>query len=504
IMLFMPKFKSIHQLSLVLLIVWTATFYYHERYTPSHVIRKCQWPSIISEQDVEPPKTSRMLLVADPQLIDSHTYPGRNNLLLKLSQHTVDAYIKKNYHALLSELSPDYVVFLGDLLDNGRESTDTYFYTQLRRFNKIFYDPYKSVYQKGINWFVNLPGNHDIGFGDGVNKYSRERFNREFAPSNIIITLDGVDFVMLDTPSISATSDISYPATQFLQEISSQEKKHPRVLLSHVPLFRDPQLSCGIHREAGPFDVFGHGFQYQNTVSEELTNQILDQVKPDMILSGDDHDHCDIQHIDGTREITVKSISLAMGKKYPAVQLLSFASVGATEEIVYNTDICYMPVPYVNIIHYVIMSVISALLVLWWNLKQKSTRFTYSSSLLPLNSVINIPVESHSRRLKKFLKEQEQDSLPNEQTPPLSPSSSTYTLASGQHLFSIPNYTFTQNNSSSFMKYVKNSKVGQTYIMNRRRVFTFMKRWNLFSFLKNSMMLGISVIGVYYIFCLTI
>ncbi|RLV93548.1 Cell division control protein 1 [Spathaspora sp. JA1] len=496
-MLFMPKFKSIHQLSFILLVVWTATFYYHERYNPTHTIRKCQWPTVQQQEPQQRILESRMLLVADPQLIDNHTYPGRNNLLLKLSQHTVDAYIKKNYRALVGELSPDFIVFLGDLLDNGRDSTDKYFYNQVDRFKKIFYNPYKSRYIQDINWYANLPGNHDIGFGNGVNEYARDRFVKQFGQSNTVITMHGVEFVILDTPSISADTSISTPATQFIQEIPG--KNLPRVLFSHIPLFRDPSLSCGIHREAGPFDVFGLGYQYQNTVSEPITNQILTQIKPDLVISGDDHDYCDVNHVDGTREITVKSISLAMGKKYPAVQLLSFAQGTSGGAFNYNTEICYMPVPYINIYHYVLMAIISTFLILWWNLKQKSSRYTYSSSILPMNysSIVNIPIESHSKKLKKFLKEQEKQDSDTTEQQPVKPTSSTYTLGQ-QHVFTIPNYTFTQKNNSSWVKYIKNSKLGQTYILNRRRAFTFMKRWNLFSFLKNSIMLGISVIGIYY------
>ena len=58
-------------------------------------------------------------------------------------------------------------------------------------------------------------------------------------------------------------------------------------------------------------------------MEESLSRDILNQIQPDITFTGDDHDYCDIQHENGYREITVKSISMAMGKKYPAVQLLS-------------------------------------------------------------------------------------------------------------------------------------------------------------------------------------
>ena len=115
-------------------------------------------------------------------------------------------------------------------------------------------------------------------------------------------------------------------------------KSKPRVLLTHIPLYRDPSLSCGPLRETAYFDVNGYGYQYKNSVEESLSNEILNKIQPDITFTGDDHDYCDIQHEGGYREITVKSMSMAMGKKYPAVQLLSFTN---NQEFQYETDICF-------------------------------------------------------------------------------------------------------------------------------------------------------------------
>ena len=108
---------------------------------------------------VHPLSQTNILLIADPQLIDNHTYPGRNELLLKLSKHTVDTYIKKNYNELLDQLQPNYIMFLGDLLDNGRDATDEYFAQEYNRFKRIF-RPLDKM-------FLNVPGNHDIDLAMG-------------------------------------------------------------------------------------------------------------------------------------------------------------------------------------------------------------------------------------------------------------------------------------------------------------------------------------------------
>ncbi|RCK64946.1 Cell division control protein 1 [Candida viswanathii] len=475
----MLKLKSIHHLLLILLLAWVTTFYLQERYFTYSKILQCHWPELTN-----PKQQTNILLIADPQLIDNHTYPGRNELLLKLSQHTVDTYIKKNYNALLDTLSPDYTMFLGDLLDNGRDSSDSYFNGEFSRFNRIF--------KPNDRMYLNVPGNHDIGFGNGVNLPYRNRFESSFGVSNSVFDIKGVEFITLDTLSISATEEtINKPSRDFLNSIGVRSK--PRVLLTHVPLYRDPSLSCGPLRESAYFDVNGHGYQYKNSVEPNLSRDILDKIQPDITFTGDDHDYCDIQHEGGYREITVKSISMAMGKKYPAVQLLSFTT---GKDFHYETDICFLQTPYVNVINYALLAVVSGILIFWWNMKTKSTRFTYTS-ILPLYDVVNIPVEQHSKKIQKFIKEQDEDLEAKDLSPHSSSSTTTYSLPS-----SIPQYTFTQSNYNQRSKLVarfNNSRIGKVYILNKRRFFNFLKRYNLITFTKQCLTFGAVIIAIYYI-----
>lgn len=65
-----------------------------------------------------------VLLVADPQILDMNSYPGRHPALQWLSQVIVDLNLRKNWRAAMRS-RPDKIVFLGDMLDNGRmEMTD--------------------------------------------------------------------------------------------------------------------------------------------------------------------------------------------------------------------------------------------------------------------------------------------------------------------------------------------------------------------------------------------
>jgi hypothetical protein len=121
----------------------------------------------------------------------------------------------------------------------------------------------------------------------------------------------------------------------------------PTILLTHVPLYRAPGTPCGPLREHWPptappagqpplehddrnaIAVRG-GYQYQNVLNREITADIAEKVGDiRYAFSGDDHDYCELVHKayasagGGIREITVKSISWAMGVRLPGVVLLS-------------------------------------------------------------------------------------------------------------------------------------------------------------------------------------
>jgi hypothetical protein len=115
----------------------------------------------------------------------------------------------------------------------------------------------------------------------------------------------------------------------------------PTILLTHIPLFRKPGTPCGPLRERWPPSHPGHpsekddrnaipynaGYQYQNVltplVSKDLVEKIGDVVQ---VYSGDDHDYCEVDHREYSgkiKEITVKSISWAMGVRRPGFQMTS-------------------------------------------------------------------------------------------------------------------------------------------------------------------------------------
>ncbi|KAK6456014.1 protein that affects bud emergence, intrachromosomal recombination, and nuclear division [Scheffersomyces xylosifermentans] len=528
----MPKLRSIHHLSLLIVLAWILTFLIHERVVPYYTVSRCSWPTMSSsvksakqiqqddkddallktDQDQDERSShqvTNILLIADPQLIDNHTYPGRNELLLQLSKHTVDTYLKRNYNNLITQLRPDYVFFLGDYLDNARDSSRKYYKKELKRFDNIFYNKLtEATYTRGTNWFVNVPGNHDIGLGDMVNLKARKRFNKYFGQTNTVTTINNVDFISIDALSLSASDkSINEDVTTFIDKNFGETivKTKPRVLLSHIPLYRDPSLSCGPLRESSVFDVMGAGYQYKSTIEESISDDLLTKIKPDLIFSGDDHDYCDIIHEStNSREITVKSISMAMGIKYPAVQMLSFTNSDNEDDYQVNnqfkfeTKICYTQIPYVNVANYIVLAVASGVVLLMWNIKSRSSRHHYTS-ILPLVDVIGDGTEmaNNSSKIKDFLREHDENDLSG---PVGLSSDDAFPLASVKAI-NIPKYTFTSSSRHTVLEYIGSTKVGSLY----RECMTFMKKWNLFAFLKHSLVLSVLIIVLYYVgFCMTL
>ena len=63
---------------------------------------------------------TKILLISDPQLTDFYSYK-QSGILLGLTQFFSDLYMKRNYKYLLQKFNPHTTIFLGDLMDGGRE-----------------------------------------------------------------------------------------------------------------------------------------------------------------------------------------------------------------------------------------------------------------------------------------------------------------------------------------------------------------------------------------------
>ncbi|KAK5002552.1 hypothetical protein LTR28_011272, partial [Elasticomyces elasticus] len=351
-------------LPIALVILWILLLSWGEHRTFTSSVASCDWSAW--EQWPVDAKPHRLVLIADPQLVDPHTYPGRPWPLSSITVAFTDKYLKRSYARLHAILEPDTIFFLGDLFDGGREwrterrgswkgedrwkrYAEGYWLKEYGRFGAIFFDAKRvwPMYQeterrKEKKIITTLPGNHDLGFGTGVQKSVRDRFEIYFGEGNRIDVVGNHTFVSLDTVSMSAfgqagaTKEIWKPTMDFLDEIgrtkarivksrvsamhglpgrrkfphtvthpsdlgrqSTKEElandlekqvELPTVLLSHVPLYRPPGAPCGPLRERHPPTApeldsdepnaisVSAGYQYQNVLTQDLSKTVTEKV----------------------------------------------------------------------------------------------------------------------------------------------------------------------------------------------------------------------------------
>ena len=428
-----------------------------------------------------------LVFIADPQLVDPHTYPGRPWPLSTLTMRYTDMYMRKSFRRIKDVLVPDSVMFLGDLFDGGREwgndpndNVDTkelesmdrewrryghdYWLKEYRRFGRIFFDTWlrdqlpPRIGQRGRKFIASLPGNHDLGLGKGIRLPARKRFTAFFGDENRIDLIGNHSFVSLDTVSLSAkgqpntdtgtqgmrddeqTRAIWEPADQFLHEVKARKarvidrelriqnrrpendpmdssvrdlsdaRSHtieqqpyldtdiPSIVLTHVPLYREPGTPCGPLREKYPPTrnptedgeyiekddansiQVAAGKQYQNVLTPMVSNSIIDLVGDvNHVFSGDDHDYCELVHHEytarggGIREITVKSTSWAMGVRHPGFLLVSLwnpvdsngksINPNKAKTGTIQTHLCLLPDQLTIFIRYAILLIITLIIL---------------------------------------------------------------------------------------------------------------------------------------------
>jgi len=463
-------FRRLATLANALVLLWAVVLYWGERGVFDGAVDACHWDRWEAwETDAN---AHRLLLIADPQLIDPHTYPGRPWPLNPLAYRYTDAYMRRAYTRLQTRLRPDTLFLLGDLFDGGREwatRTTTSPDPQFRRYgNALWLDEYRRFGrifvhnwhrggnaprpgQPGRRFITSLPGNHDLGFGRGVQRGVRDRFQAYFGDGNRIDIIANHSFVSLDTPSLSAlaqpdpdeVTSLWQPTRAFLDTAKTHKHRltqrqlrlyqglpptprlphhvisldtadstnadptdtstdtttnnttdFPTILLSHIPLYRPPGTPCGPLRERWPPTPppSGHpplesddrnaiavrgGYQYQNVLEGNLSATIAEKVGDiQYAFSGDDHDYCEVLHrgyasaAGGIKEITVKSVSWAMGVRRPGVVLVSLwnpvdkqgKSVGKGPKTV-QTKLCLLPDQIGTFLRYAMLFAVTVMLL---------------------------------------------------------------------------------------------------------------------------------------------
>lgn len=163
----------------------------------------------------------------------------------------------------------------------------------------------------------------------------------------------------------------------------------PTILLTHVPLYRPPGTPCGPLREHWPPSKppagqtgpvipdhrnaisVSRGYQYQNVLSEHHSVSLIEKIGSVVqAFSGDDHDYCELTHADNQHnvpEITVKSISMAMGVPTPGFLMVSMYNpldvhgqpLYPGKQPTLQTHLCLLPTQSTTYIRYVLFALFS-------------------------------------------------------------------------------------------------------------------------------------------------
>ncbi|KAF2090216.1 hypothetical protein K490DRAFT_22210, partial [Saccharata proteae CBS 121410] len=259
-----------------------------------------------------------------------------------------DFYLAHIYRTLHWWTRPSHVTVLGDLLGSQWIDDGEFAKRGWRFWNRVFKggervgpesiktEEEPEILGQNSEWarrFINVAGNHDIGYAGDIDEDRITRFERLFGPVNWevsfrhpnttlstdtgthpslrIIILNSMN---LDTPAL--TESLQEDTYTFVNNaITSSAPVEDRttftLLLTHIPLHKE----AGICVDAPFFDYFpddqGGGIMEQNHIAYDTGKGLLEGIfglsgNPDaaarglgrngLILTGHDHEGCDVYH----------------------------------------------------------------------------------------------------------------------------------------------------------------------------------------------------------------
>ncbi|KAG0497551.1 hypothetical protein HPP92_002242 [Vanilla planifolia] len=371
--------QSLSRLTLVLCVAWVLTLLYGEMVAYWIPLWTCSWPrpdgslSSLSGNEV------KVAVIADPQIMDRTSLNlAPKSFALEAAQFFTDLYMRRSFHLSILPFKPNLVIFLGDHFDGGPFLTDQEWSESLNRFKHIFDLEGHGRYSNIAVYYV--CGNHDIGYSHFHMKNPEviHRYEKEFGARNYRFSAGKVDFIVVDAQTLDGAkqgkeADLSW---QFIKNISSDVTSSPRVLLTHIPLYRLDDTPCGIFRSSSiinqrvTFAGVNQGMTYQNYLTKESSDHLLNLIKPVLVLSGHDHDHCTVTHstqFGPIVEHTLGTISWQQGNLYPSFMLLTVSpSNSMSSAIAVSTRLCFLPRQTHIYIWYLCQLVVTLLLMLLW------------------------------------------------------------------------------------------------------------------------------------------
>ena len=270
-----------------------------------------------------------------------------NDYYLAHIYRTVSWWSRPTHVAVLGDLIGSQWVTDGEFARRGRRYWDRVFWGGTRVEDKI--TGHAALEDLGADgkWrrrIINVAGNHDVGYAGDMTWERVERFEQVFGKANWEITFGDVSLrkpvkissdmdqdiprlrivvlnsLNLDTPVLQ--EDLQRQTYSFINDVITssrpvEDRKVATILLTHLPLHKEACICVD-----GPFFDFhageyGGGVKEQNHLSPHAGNGILEGIfgmssnpnapggglgRNGIILTGHDHEGCDVYHHISTAE----------------------------------------------------------------------------------------------------------------------------------------------------------------------------------------------------------
>ncbi|KAK8930605.1 hypothetical protein KSP39_PZI016829 [Platanthera zijinensis] len=426
--------QSLSRLTLVLCCAWVLTILYGELIAYWVPLWTCSWPQL--EEDLSSSSSIdrtevKVAIVADPQLMDRTSLSlAPKSLALETAKFYTDLYMRRSFRSSILPFKPNLVIFLGDHFDGGPYLADQEWKESYNRFKHIFGLEAHGRYSDIQVYY--LSGNHDIGYSNFHTQHPElpepgwtlsmplssweiptiishnsqpeyepsfpqssplatqglpepvakmqviQRYEKEFGARNYRFSAGKLDFIVVDAQTLDGPKQgkETFLSWQFIKNISQADTVTPRVLLTHIPLYRPNDSLCGPHRSSSiinqrvSYAPPDQGIKYQNYLTKDTSDSLLHFIKPTLVLSGHDHDQCMVTHstdFGSIVEHTLGTISWQQGNLYPSFMLLTARdsnTTGSTNPV--STNLCFLPMQTHIYIWYLFQFAFTLLLFFVW------------------------------------------------------------------------------------------------------------------------------------------
>ncbi|CCC67894.1 hypothetical protein NCAS_0A13360 [Naumovozyma castellii] len=335
--------------------------YYSNRYF--HDVKEQLFNDNKGELNVDDEDDIHLLAFGDPQIKGIwHNTPYKS----RLDIYGNDYYLGHIYSMMQRRLHPSHVAILGDLFSSQWIGDSEFFNRTTRYMNRIFKrdtttwlkdlkerehdengqyrvdwskwaDQFKANaasknfsfgYNDVYSWdpenenylFINLTGNHDVGYSGDATYQHMARYHEVFGKDNFWIEYETdtnhpwrivvLNSLLLEGPALQP--EFIENNWEFLYQLFERRFNGSTVLLTHVPLYKEEGLCVdGPLFRYYPDDYKPEPYKKnllrsQNHLGEAVTNKVLNLVfdndKPGIILNGHDHEGCETSYnrINGT------------------------------------------------------------------------------------------------------------------------------------------------------------------------------------------------------------